>query len=84
MIFELDGSFVVSGDHDADHRWHVDGHLFDFDGRLHRMELHGECPQAAFDELLRCIGWPGQPLMFELVREGMRIDEASFRQNCAR
>jgi hypothetical protein len=82
MIFELDGSFVVSGDDEAGRRWHVDGHLFDFDGRLHRMELHGQCPPESFDELLRCIGWPGRQLVFELVREGTRIDEASFRQNC--
>jgi len=84
MLFELDGSFVVSGDDVVGRRWHVDGHLFDFAGSLHRVELHGECPPAAFDDLLRSIGWPGQPLVFELVREGLRIDEASFRQNCAR
>ena len=43
MIFELDGSFVVSGGVSPT-RWQVDGHLFDFDGRLHRVELHGNCP----------------------------------------
>ena len=78
MIFELDGSFVVSGG-DAGSRWHVDGHLFDFAGRLHRLELHGECPPAAFDELLRSVGWPLQSLVFELVREGITLDEQSLR-----
>jgi hypothetical protein len=92
MIFELDGSFVVSGDvertervgpssapSEAPARWQVDGHLFDFEGRLHRLELHGECPPAAFDELLRCIGWPNQGLTFEMVREGVTLDEPSAR-----
>ncbi len=51
MIFEPDGSWIWSGGgHD---RWQVDGHLFDFAGRLHRVELHGECPPEAFDQLLR-------------------------------
>jgi hypothetical protein len=80
MIFELDGSFVVSGDDATGHRWQVDGHLFDFDGRLHRVELHGDCPRSAFDALLRCVGWPAQPLVFEMVREGETLDEAGFRR----
>jgi hypothetical protein len=96
MIFELDGSFVVSGDlerpkragasppqREISMRWHVDGHLFDFAGRLHRLELHGECPPAAFDELLRCVGWPRQLLLFELVREGLTVSEPEFRRRCS-
>ena len=80
MIFELDGSFVVSGD-DADGcRWQVDGHLFDFDGHMHRVELHGQCPPAVFDDLLRCVGWPAQRLVFGMVREGVTLDEAGFRR----
>jgi len=87
MIFELDGSFVVSGEAsrvvpDPDlpsPRWQVDGHLFDYAGRLHRLELHGHCPPSAFDELLECVGWPRQPLVFELVREGTMLDELAFR-----
>jgi hypothetical protein len=83
MIFELDGSFVVSGDDEAGQRWQVDGHLFDFAGRLHRLELQGHCPPAAFDELLRSVGWPRQPLSFEMVREGVKFDEPSFRRHVA-
>jgi carotenoid cleavage dioxygenase-like enzyme len=81
MIFELDGSFVVSGDDEAGQRWQVDGHLFDFDGRLHRMELRGQCPAANFDDLLRCVCWPAQTLAFEMIREGVRVDEQQFRQH---
>jgi hypothetical protein len=82
MIFELDGSFVLSGD-EAGRRWQVDGHLFDFAGRLHRVELHGTCPPAAFDALLACLGWPQQPLTFELVREGITLREAEFCRRAA-
>jgi len=93
MIFELDGSFVFSGDMEPfaasrvvpdpgrlTVRWQVDGHLFDFAGRLYRLELHGHCPSATFDELLKCVGWPHQPLAFEMVREGVTVDEEEFRQ----
>jgi hypothetical protein len=93
MIFELDGSFVLSGERERAQasravlgpglpftRWQVDGHLFDFAGRLHRLELHGHCPPAAFDELLLTVGWPQQPLLFEMVREGLSVDEQEFRR----
>ena len=79
LIFEPDGSFVVSGEVGTD-RWQVDGHLFDFAGRLHRVELHGQCPPEVCDELLRCVGWPQQPLLFEIVREGVAVDEQEFRR----
>jgi hypothetical protein len=79
MIFEPDGSFVISGNDDAGRRWQVDGHLFDFVGRLQRVELRGECPAAAFDELLLCVGWPVQLLEFEMVREGATLSEVEFR-----
>jgi hypothetical protein len=82
MIFEPDGSWIWSGGVGRD-RWQVDGHLFDFAGRLHRVELHGECPPEAFDQLLRCIGWPDTTLLFEQVREGVRLDEAEFRRRTA-
>jgi hypothetical protein len=78
MVFEPDGSWIWSGEADAD-RWQVDGHLFDFDGNLHRVELHGTCPRNEFDRLLNCFGWPEVELTFEMVREGVRVDEATFR-----
>jgi hypothetical protein len=75
---EPDGFFVIAGDHDGN-RWQIDGHLFDFNDRLHRVELHGECPAGAFDSLLACFGWPATPLAFELVQEGVALDEIAFR-----
>jgi len=80
MIFEPDGSFVVTGDDRDGRRWQVDGHLFDFAGRLYRVELHGGCPAAEFDRLLRCIDWPRQQLLFEMVRDARRVDEETFRR----
>jgi hypothetical protein len=82
MIFEPDGSFVISGG-ERETLWHVSGHLFDFDGRLHRLELHGECPPEMFDALLRCVGWPTERLVFQLVREGIDVDEVDFRRRAA-
>jgi hypothetical protein len=76
---EPDGFFVIAGDAEG-RRWQVDGHLFDFNDRLHRVELHGECPPDVFDALLACIGRPATPLVFELVMEGVALDEAAFRQ----
>ena len=83
LIFEPDGSFIFSGDAGKD-RWPVNGHLFDFAGRLHRVELHGNCPSESFDALLRCVGWPQQPLQFEMVREGITLDELALRSAVAR
>jgi hypothetical protein len=80
---EPDGCFVIAGDEDGA-RWQVDGHLFDFNDRLHRVELRGQCPPASFDALLQCFGWPNQPLAFELVQDGVAIDEAAFRNWAAR
>ena len=79
MIFEPDGSWIWSGGMDQD-RWQVDGHLFDFENRLHRVELHGACPVGEFDELLRCFDWPAVELSFEMVREGLKVPERKFRE----
>ena len=58
MIFEPDGSWIWSGGVEAT-RWQIDGHLFDFADVLHRVELHGFCPEAEFDRLLGVSGGPG-------------------------
>jgi hypothetical protein len=77
MIFEPDGSWIWSGEV-ADAQWHVNGHLFDFDGTLHRIELHGWCPADQFDRLLTCFGWPDVTLTYEMVREGLQLSESEF------
>ena len=75
---EPDGFFVISGDLDGK-RWQLDGHLYDFGDRLHRVELHGDCPPESLDAILACLGWPQTPLAFELVMEGVALAEFEFR-----
>ena len=79
---EPDGFFVISGDENGK-RWQLDGHLYDFGDRLHRVELHGDCPPESLDAILACFGWPETPLAFELVLEGVALDEAAFREFAA-
>jgi hypothetical protein len=74
---EPDGFFVVAGDA-GDGRWQLDGHLFDFGDRLHRVELHGSCPATMLDMVLACFGWPNATLAFELVQEGVTLEEPEF------
>ena len=75
---EPDGFFVISGDSNGE-RWQLDGHLYDFGDRLHRVELHGDCPPASLDAILACLGWPAASLAFELVMEGVALAEFEFR-----
>lgn len=79
MIFEPDGSWIWSGEV-AGQQWHVNGHLFDFAHRLHRVELHGWCPADQFDRLLACFGWPQVAIFYEMVRAGVQLTENEFRQ----
>ncbi|MBX3427331.1 MAG: hypothetical protein KF688_16755 [Pirellulales bacterium] len=79
---EPDGFFVIAGDAE-ERRWQLDGHLFDFGERLHRVELHGDCPPETLDAVLACLGWPATTLAFELVLEGIVLDEPSFRSYAA-
>jgi len=78
LDIEPDGFFVLTGE-SRGNRWQLDGHLYDFNDRLHRVELHGQCPPHALDALLTCVGWPATPLAFELVMEGVALDEVAFR-----
>lgn len=83
MIFEADGSWIWSGNDATGSRWQIDGHLFDFEDRLYRVELRGGCPPETFDQLLSCFGWPETQVSFELVREGTRFSEGEFRDSMA-
>ncbi|MDC0937265.1 hypothetical protein OAS39_13350 [Pirellulales bacterium] len=74
---EPDGFFTFSGTSEGV-TWQVSGHLFDFDERLHRVELHGECRVADFESLLQCITTADTELVFELVREGILLDTRGF------
>ncbi len=78
MDCEPDGYFVVAGE-EAGERWQIDGHLFEYENQLHRMELHGSCPAEFFDTLLHALGWPSTPVVLQLVQEGVTLSEAEFR-----
>jgi hypothetical protein len=83
MFVEPDGSFVwvssgASGDQSVP-EWQLDGNLFDRNGRLLIVDLKGTCDEASFDRLLSVFGWPTTPIMFQLSREAVFLDERTFR-----
>lgn len=83
MFFEPDGSFVWVGE-DPEGSWQLDGIVTDLGVRVQFVELHGACPPAAIDQLLRAFGWPETPLMFQLTRQGILLNEWDFRRWAAR
>ncbi len=83
MFLEPDGSFVWTSSQ-SDQVWQVDGNLYDRAERLAFVDLNGGCPAADFDRLLSAIGWPRSPLVFQLTREAVVLDEAEFRRFAAR
>ena len=60
--------------------WQIDGNLFDRAGRLLFVDLKGSCPDDQLDRLLSAFGWPATPVMFQLVREAVFLDNAEFRR----
>jgi hypothetical protein len=88
MFVEPDGSFVwVSANAiaaDTIQDWQIDGNLFDRNGRLLMVDLKGTCAEADFDRLLSVFGWPTTPIMFQLSREAVFLDEANFREYARR
>lgn len=85
MFLEPDGSFVwvaTSSDGSADWKWQVDGVLYDRDQRLMFVDLKGECPEVAWTALLDALGAERTPLMFQLAREALFLDEPTLRQVC--
>ena len=83
MFVEADGSFVwVSPG--GTWRWQVDGNALEREGRLLLVELRGSCPATAFDTLLACLGWPREPVMMQLLRPAVFLDERTFRDHASR
>ncbi|MFM7207121.1 MAG: hypothetical protein ACKO4T_10690 [Planctomycetaceae bacterium] len=85
LYAEPDGSFVWScsrgGDAVAGPWWQVDGNAADRVGRLLLVDLKGSCPPDEFDRLLAACGWPEQPVMMQLVRAAVFVDEPTFRRH---
>jgi periplasmic divalent cation tolerance protein len=82
MFVEPDGALVWAGTADG-HPWQIDGNAWERDGRLLHLDLKGRCPPAAFDALLTACGWPDGPVMMQLVRAGVLLDEETFRGHAA-
>lgn len=80
MYAEPDGSFVWTSSRQG-LSWQVDGNVFDKDGRVLFVDIKGTCPPAEFDRLLRCFGWPADPVMMQLVRPAVFLDEPVFRRH---
>ena len=80
LYAEPDGSFVWASPREG-HAWQVDGNAFERDGRLLLVDLKGSCPAPAFDRLLAACGWPGQPMMMQLVRPAVFLEESTFRRH---
>lgn len=82
LFCEPDGSFVWTSSQ-AQPPWQLDGNLYDRQGQLLFVDLKGTCPRDALDRLLAALGWPETPLMFQLTREAVFLDEADFRRLAA-
>ena len=86
---EPDGSFVWTSprggglDGPGQPWWQVDGNAFEKGGLVLLVDLKGSCPAEGFDRLLTAFGWPGQPVMMQLVRSATFLDEATFRRHAA-
>lgn len=85
---EPDGFFLLTGgkqDDPANPFWRLNGHMHEAamptgENPMHRVELNGDCSQEIFDAVLRTMGWPATPLAFELVQEGVTLEERAFRE----
>jgi hypothetical protein len=80
MYVEPDGSFVWPSP-PAGRWWQVDGNAFEKDGRVLLVDIKGSCPREDFDRFLQAFGWPRQPLLMQLVRAAMFLDERTFRRH---
>ncbi|MCO6458038.1 MAG: hypothetical protein J5I93_22265 [Pirellulaceae bacterium] len=82
MFCEPDGSFVWRGDQPRP--WQVDGVLYDDGRRLVHVELKGECPAEAFQRLLATITPDPRQLVYQLLREGLVLDQPQFHRWASR
>lgn len=82
MFTEPDGSFVWTSAREG-LSWQVDGNAFEKDGRVLLVDLKGSCPPEAFDRLMNAFGWPAEPVMLQLVKPAVFLDEATFRRHAS-
>jgi hypothetical protein len=83
MHVEPDGWFLWGGPVEgwaSAPRWQVEGNLYDRQERLLYVPLKGSCPPEELDRLLRALGWPETPLMYQLTAQAVYLDEVEFRR----
>lgn len=80
MYVEPDGAILWTSS-SPERPWQVDGTLGERMGRVLAAELKGCCPPAEFDRLLAVFGWPQDPVIVQLVRAGVFLDEQTFRRH---
>lgn len=80
MFAEPDGAFVWTAGQGRP-PWQVDGTMLERAGRVLLVDVKGACPEGEFDRLLAAFGWPTCPVMFQLVRPAVFLDEADFRRH---
>jgi hypothetical protein len=83
LDIEPDGALVWVGVDAAGSRWQVEGTLVDGGAAVAYIELKGCCPPEAWEALLGALGWPDQPLVYQLPREGRWLTERQFRAHAA-
>ncbi|MCE9529249.1 MAG: hypothetical protein K8R36_24645 [Planctomycetales bacterium] len=79
VFIEPDGSFFLVS-RPGEPKWQVEGNLYDQGVCLAYVEMKGCCTEERLNELLRPLGWPAVPLVFQMVREGTKLTEAEFRR----
>lgn len=77
MFIELDGSFVWSGEQNG-RAWQIDGMLYDYNGRLQRVEMSGYAPRHQWEQLLSVFGQPLDTLTIHCLQQQRFIDTAEF------
>ncbi len=80
LFLEPDGSFTWVSPAGSAAPFQFDGLLHDGGPRLAYLELKGAGPLEPFDAILTACGWPEAPLLFQLVRAGVFLDETNFRR----
>ena len=78
MFIEPDGSFVCVNP--SPEKWQIDGQLNDGPTGLNSVEIKGTIAANAWESFLKCLGWPRESVVVQLVREGLFMSESEFRR----
>lgn len=78
LFIEPDGSFVWTSPAGSA-TWQLDGNLVDGGATLYYCELKGSCPPEPLDQILAAVSG-NAALQFEMVEEGLVLNEEAFRR----